>query len=152
MEYRMIKNNEIEDSLKLVERVFMIFEAPLYKEEGVKNFLKFIELNSFKDRMIEDNIFLYGCFDDDKIIGVIAYKNLSHITLLFVDENYHRMGIATNLFNYCLNLSKENDIDKITVNSSPTGINYYHAMGFNDTSEEQEVDGIIFTPMQKILK
>lgn len=39
----------------------------------------------------------------------------------------------------------------ITVNSSRYAISIYKNFGFEATSEEQQKDGIIFTPMKKIL-
>jgi predicted GNAT family N-acyltransferase len=36
----------------------------------------------------------------------------------------------------------------ITVNSSPYGVPFYHALGFEDSDKEQTVNGIRFTPMK----
>ncbi|MBR2256157.1 MAG: GNAT family N-acetyltransferase, partial [Blautia sp.] len=39
---------------------------------------------------------------------------------------------------------------KITLNSSPYGLPFYKALGFKETGSEQTVNGICFTPMEKI--
>ena len=36
----------------------------------------------------------------------------------------------------------------ITVNSSPYGVNFYHAVGFKSISKQKALDGIIFEPMK----
>lgn len=43
---------------------------------------------------------------------------------------------------------KNGDNYKITVNSAPFAIDFYHKIGFKDTGKEQTVDGIRFLPMQ----
>lgn len=89
-EYRLIKENEIKDALALVKIVFDEFEKPYYKELGIQNFYKFIEETSLKDAINQGTIRLYGAFDNNKIIGVIGTRNISHICLLFVSKNYHK--------------------------------------------------------------
>ncbi|MCY6370704.1 GNAT family N-acetyltransferase [Clostridium ganghwense] len=144
-----LKIEELERVLALVYNVFMEFEAPDYSEQGIKAFGDFIEFNSIKN-MIQDNILnFWVCYDKEKIVGVIATKKVSHICMLFVDKNYHRKGIARNLFETILSTVKNNPkIKEITVNSSPYAVEFYHKLGFKDVNSEQNVDGIRFTPMK----
>ncbi|MCY6354136.1 GNAT family N-acetyltransferase [Clostridium sp. ZS2-4] len=146
---KVLKIDELERALALVYDVFMEFEAPDYSEQGIKAFEDFIELNSIKN-MIEDNILnFWVCYDREEIVGVISTKEVSHICMLFVDKNYHRKGIARNLFKTILsNIENNHKIKEITVNSSPYAVEFYHKLGFQDTSSEQTVDGIRFTPMK----
>ena len=89
---REIRKKEMDEALKLVWEVFLEFEAPDYTEEGIEEFRKTV----FDPEWIKDRDF-YGAFIDNKIVGVIATKDLSHIALLFVDGNYHRKGIGKSL-------------------------------------------------------
>jgi N-acetylglutamate synthase-like GNAT family acetyltransferase len=74
---------------------------------------------------------LLGCIDNDYLIGVIA----------------------TNLFQTVEERCKrQNNISKITVNSSLYAIEFYHRLGFADTDKEQIVNGIRFTSMAYLLK
>ena len=43
-------------------------------------------------------------------------------------------------------------LDALTLNSSPYGSLFYLAIGFIPLSEEQEINGIRFTPMKYIIK
>ena len=43
-------------------------------------------------------------------------------------------------------------LDALTLNSSPYGLPFYLALGFIPQSEEQEINGIRFTPMKYIIK
>ena len=89
-----------------------------------------------------------GAFLDNKIVGIISLRNKTHISLLFVDKCYHKRGIGRALI---ISLSKyvkaEIGQNRITVNASPYGVDFYHRLGFQDIEPEKQQDGIIFTPM-----
>ncbi|MBL4931709.1 GNAT family N-acetyltransferase [Clostridium paridis] len=146
-EVRELKLIELKDATELIKKVFMKFEAPDFPEEGVETFIKFIESDSLKDEFQEGALRFFGCFDDNKIIGVIGTRKVNHICLLFVDREYHKQGIGKKLFEKVKESIQE---IKITVNSSPYAVGFYHSLGFKDKDVEQLVDGIRFTPMEYI--
>ena len=141
MKIRKIKKEEMKEALDLVWNVFLEYEAPDYTEEGIKEFKKCIDDKEW----VEAREF-YGAFDEEnKIVGVIATKDLSHIALFFVDGNYHRQGIGRKLYDK-VKLLNENNF--FTVNSSPYAHEVYKHLGFIDTNEEQCVNGLKFYPMK----
>ncbi len=150
-EIRKIASTEVDAALDLALEVFMEFEAPDYKPEGVETFKSFVRgenlINGFKQGLCP----MYGAFDNDKLIGIIGMReNKTHINLVFVKKEYQRKGVATAIFRYLLDdLLKENPaISEITLNSSPYGVPFYLHLGFVPQSEEQEKDGIRYTPMK----
>ena len=139
----------ISDALELVWQVFIEFEAPDYSDEGVAEFKKFIEPRSIIEMILDDKLFMWGCFDRNRIVGVIATRPPCHISLLFVNKRYHRQGIARSMYNTILDFYKTNSVyTEMTVNSSPYAIGAYHSLGFEDTNTEQTLNGIRFTPMK----
>ncbi len=150
--YRQLAFEEIDSATALAEKVFMEFEAPEYSQEGINSFLNFIYSQQFKDYFINsDNIFL-GCFDGFKLVGIMAMRSESHVSLAFVDKDYHRRGIATKLFKLAFAKSKEKGVSEITLNSSPYAVPFYHFLGFYDLDTEQLTDGIRYIPMKYIIK
>ena len=139
---REILKEEMKDALELVWKVFLEFEAPDYTEEGIKEFKKTIDDNEWiKARNY------YGAFDENnKVLGVIATKDITHIALFFVDGEYHKQGIGRKLYNKVESL---NNKGFFTVNSSPYAHEVYKHLGFIDTDTEQCVNGLIFFPMKK---
>jgi GNAT superfamily N-acetyltransferase len=136
-------------ALNLVWRVFLEFEAPEYSDRGIQEFKNFLDLETVKQRMINHELFCWGCFDMEKIVGMIAAKPPCHIALLFVDKAYHRRGIARALYNTVIDFYKKTtDFHEITVNSSPYAAEVYHKFGFADTNTEQTINGIRFIPMK----
>ncbi|WP_413926980.1 GNAT family N-acetyltransferase [Clostridioides sp. ZZV15-6383] len=150
---RELNEDDIKNALELIWNVFEEFESPDYCDEGIKSFHEFIEYNSIIEKVKEKSLFFWGCFDCEKLIGVLAIRDLNHICMLFVDKNYHKRGVAKKLMatgiEYCT-FNKTN-LTGITVNSSPYAVEVYHKLGFKDTAVEQISDGIRFTPMKLLI-
>ncbi len=149
MEIRPLKKPDLPEALSLIYEVFDEFESPDYPPEGVAEFRSSVNLDSIREKMEEGMLTMKGCHDDNTLTGVIAVRNTNHITLLFVRKEYHRRGIARQLFEAVVEDIKSAGCTEITVNSSPYAVEAYHHLGFVDTDMEQEVNGIRFTPMVK---
>ncbi len=150
-EIRKIKENEVKEALDLAMEVFLQFEAPDYKPEGVETFRKVVQNEEYIAKCGQGICPIYAAFDGGKIIGIMGMRaNRTHINLVFTKKEYHRQGVATSIFRYLLeDLRKENpELKEITLNSSPYGRPFYLHIGFEPLSEEQEQDGIRFTPMK----
>lgn len=152
---RKINSSEVEEALALALEVFMQFEAPEYKPEGVETFKRdLIENESFIASCKQGICPIYAAFDGDRIVGIMGMRSSkTHINLVFTKKEYHHQGIATAIFQYLIeDLRKENpSLKEITLNSSPYGKGFYLHVGFIPLSEEQEIDGIRFTPMKYVI-
>lgn len=137
---KQLEASEIGTAIDLVWRVFLVFEAPDYSEEGITTFK-----NSLEDPDFTSELTFYGAFYGDLLLGTIATRNEGkHIALFFVDEKYHRQGIGRKLFE-CV--AQRCTSEAITVNSSPYAEGVYHKLGFENTNVEQVIQGIRFLPM-----
>ena len=144
--------NEWQDAMALAWKTFLRFEADVYSPEGVRNFENFITDSMLYRMFVMGTYQLFVALDRDKIVGMITLRDSTHISLLFVDEAYHRQGIGRSLVKYLTDyLVAEVGADRVTVNSSPYGIAFYHKLGFRDIRPEVVRDGIIFTQMEFIL-
>ena len=141
MEIKKITSGGLPEAMELVWDVFQEFEGPDYSEEGINEFKWTI------DRQVESMTFeMYGAFENDTLLGIIATRNEGcHIALFFVDKVHHGLGIGRKLFEHILPLCQNSSI---TVNSSPYAADIYRKLGFNDTDTEQLTNGIRYVPMQ----
>ena len=76
-------------------------------------------------------------------------RDETHIILAFTDKEYQRQGCGKALLEAVVR-----DIEgreELTVNAAPSGYGFYEKSGFVPAGEERTEDGIIFTPMKKIL-
>lgn len=144
--------NEWQDAMALAWKTFLRFEADVYTSEGVNNFRNFITDSTLYRMFVMGAYQMFVALDQGKVIGMITLRNPTHISLLFVDEKYHRRGIGRALVKYLTEyLLSEVGVSKVTVNSSPYGVEFYHKLGFRDIRSEEKKDGIIYTPMEFIL-
>ncbi len=104
-----------------------------------------LTIESFEKSISNEEWFTTLVYEvDEKIIAYISLVNNSHIYHLFVDKNFHRKGIATELWN-CI--FKESSSKKITVNASLSSVPFYTKLGFIKTEKEQQSMGIRYQPM-----
>lgn len=146
---RPIKISEWEEAMRIAWDTFLIYEAPVYSKEGIQAFKNFVRDPILKNLFVEGKYRVLGAFCNGLMVGVIGVRNETHLSLLFVDSEYHRRGIARNLVqNMFRQIYKEYGKREMTVNSSPYAVGFYHKLGFIDTDIELTTDGIRYTPMK----
>ena len=149
IEIRYLRPEEWDDAMALAWKIFLRFEAGEYTEEGIRGFLDLISDERLK-RLFEFGEYpVYAAFDGQKMIGMISLRNINHISLLFVSDDYHRRGIGKSLIEAMKkHVRRDGRKDTVTVNAAPFAVEFYHAVGFKDTGDETTQNGIIFTPME----
>lgn len=86
----------------------------------------------------DDNNKLLIYKTDDKIVGYIFAKKIEKgilIDSLYVEKTYRNNGIATDLINHVIKISKENKIPYIDINvmyENESAKNLYKKLGFNE--------------------
>ena len=146
---RTINENEWEEAMNLAWDTFILYEAPEYTKEGITSFRNVVRDPILKTLFIEGKYNVLAAFNNNIIVGIIGVRNETHISLLFVDSEYHKKGIARRLVEKTFERTYEKyGKREMTVNSSPYAVGFYHKMGFVDTDIEQTTDGIRYTPMK----
>lgn len=145
-----IYKNKLEQALELVWQVFLVCDSEDYEELGVKTFQHFIRYENMEEMVDSGELVFFGAYDSNRLVGVIAMRSGFHISLLFVDCEYQRQGVAKRLVRrasaYCM--EKNPMLRHITVNASPHGLPAYLAMGFKPLSEELKKEGMRYTLMR----
>ncbi len=142
-------NSDWDGAMKLAWDTFAKFNAPDFSREGVENFDRFVHDDMLRKMFVAGHYQLFVATEDDRYVGMLTLREKKHISLLFVDEEYHRHGIASALLAFvCRYALYEEGVDKLTVNASPYAIGFYHKKGFRDLQGETLQDGICFTPME----
>ncbi len=150
---RMAYQNEWEDAMALAWKTFLEFEADDYEPEGIRSFEDFITDSALHRMFIMGAYQMFVALDGFRMTGMITVRGNSHISLLFVDKEYHRKGIGRALMEeLCSYLRAELGIGRVTVNASPFGAEFYHRLGFKDMQPEQTSSGIRYTPMELFLR
>ena len=143
VEISRLELSELSEAKKLVKKVFMTFEAPDYSKEGVAHFLTYLD-EELEMELSVNQVQVWCGKDERQIVGLLAVRLPAHVALLFVDEAYHRQGIAKQLFQEMLS---ELMPEQVTVNSSPYAVPIYERLGFQIEGNEKTVSGIRFQSM-----
>ena len=145
-----IQIGKLREALDLVWEVFEKYEVPDYEEMGVKTFRHFIEYGNMVEKVRQGEMKFWGCYLNSYLVGVIALREGQHISLLFVRDKFHHLGVAGRLVRLVVDqVAMENPkIRAVTVNSSPYAVGFYKKMGFKALGREQRADGIRFTSMR----
>ena len=148
LQYRPMNPGEETRVCELVSLVFNEFVAPLYAQEGVQEFFKYVDPVLLWKRSQENHFVLVATIQD-KIAGMIEIRDHNHISLLFVDRQFQQRGISKELLRRALEicLQQEPKLAEVSVNSSPNAVQVYEKLGFYQKSPEQVKNGIRFVPM-----
>lgn len=149
-ELRKLNEEDFQGVSKLIWDGFSEFEAPEYPEEGLRTFREFIEPARLSKAAESGAMSFWGCFAGREPVGVIASRDISHISLLFVGKKYQQRGIASELFRRLKAelLEVHPEAVTITVHSSPYAVPVYEKLGFTATDGERLQDGLRFIPMK----
>lgn len=145
---RPMKQGEEIITCRLVVEVFNEFVARHYSEEGVSEFLKYIDPDLMSRRVISDH-FVLMAEKDGSLVGIIEVRGFNHISLLFVSKEAQRKGIAKRLLNEALQICSRNNpnLTHVSVHSSPNSIEAYEHLGFRSEGSEKLEHGIRYVPM-----
>lgn len=86
------------------------------------------------------------------MIGVLALRSFSHISLLFVESVYQGQGVGSALIRYALFLAKKAWRTSLSVHAAPYALAFYHGCGFEDIGPQTMQNGILYTPMRHLLQ
>ena len=120
-------HSDWDGAMKLAWDTFVRFDAPDYSQEGIENFRKFINDEMLRNMFVAGHYQLFVATDEGRYVGMLSLREKKHISLLFVDEKYHRHGIASALITFVRRYAlTEEGVDKLTVNASPYAVGFHH--------------------------
>lgn len=149
---RWARGEDWENAMDLVWRTFLKFEACDYTEEGVLDFFDFVTSDRLHQMFLDGTYQMMVAVAQSTIIGVATLRNSTHLSLLFVEEQYHRQGVGRALLErMCDYLRREAGECYMSVMAAPYAVNFYKKLGFRAVEEEKTFSGIRVTPLEKFL-
>lgn len=152
MYVRRLQEKEILDALHLVWEVFAEANAPFMSAQGVASFQEFIKMDNFMPNVINGEVTVFGALENYELAGVCAVKKNGHVSLLFVRNSFRRRGVARMMIqvasDHCVNRLH---LTRMTVNAVPQAVEVYRHLGFAETAQQQEQDGVVYLPMERYL-
>ena len=151
-EIRWIKPGEWNQTMDLIWRTFMKFEANDYTQEGIDQFNDFLFDGQLHSWYLQGAYEMLVALDQGRVIGEISVRKGNYISLLFVDEDYHHQGVGSALMGRMAeHLKNQKSQVFMTVKAAPYAVDFYRKLGFHSTGPEVNIAGIRVTPMEKFL-
>lgn len=149
---RKARDTEWDKATELAYRVFLKYEAKEYGREGTDSFAQFLTSSELEKLFYAGKYIVYVAVKDGELIGIGSLRSGNHLSLLFVNGDYHRNGVATQIIRKLQDyLLRETEYVTMTVNAAPYGIPFYEEMGFRALGDFEEVDSIVYKPMELYL-
>ena len=133
---------------RLILDSFAEFIAEEYSDDGRAEFTRHVQPGALVERSRSNHLVLVA-MAGERPAGVIELRDNDHVSLLFVDSQFQRHGLARELLMRALSVARpaKPGLDRVTVNSSRFGVPIYEKLGFRQTGPERSVNGIVFIPM-----
>lgn len=148
---RWARQEEWVETMNMIWKTFLKYEGNDYSEEGVQNFYEFITDAGLYQAFLQGKYQLLVALDGEKIIGAGSLRNINHLSLLFVDEAYHRQGVGRALMEkLCQYLKLEVGERYMSLKAAPYAVEFYKKLGFQQIRPEEAYSGIRVTSMEKI--
>lgn len=150
-EIRWARKEEWMPAMKMIWKTFIKFEGKDYTEEGIRNFFEFITDDDLHNAFLNGDYQMMVALDGMRVIGAGSIRSCNHLSLLFVDEEYHHMGIGASLMKkLCDYLKTEAGEQYMSLKAAPYAVNFYRKLGFRAVAPEEQYSGIRVTPMEKV--
>lgn len=150
IEIRWAEREDWKPAMTMIWKTFLKYDSKDYTEEGIRNFFEFITDDTIYRSFLIGTYQMLVALDGGKIIGAASIRNRTHLSLLFVDENYHRRGVGSRLMNQmCRYLKDEEGEGYMSLKAAPVAVDFYRKLGFQIVSPEEEISGIRVTSMEK---
>lgn len=132
----------------LVVSTFQRDVAPLYAQDGIREFLSYATPSALQERQLRDHVILVASHNET-IVGVLELRDYCHVSLLFVETLHQRQGVGRLLVNEALRFIRMHhpETQEVSVNSSPNAVEAYKRFGFQVRGDLQVKNGIGFVPM-----
>jgi GNAT superfamily N-acetyltransferase len=151
LEIQNINELEIPFAVDMVKRSFHQSIGLKISDQGIQAFLSLISVDAFTERIKSGN-WIKVAKKKGKIVGLVEVRSPGHILLLFIENDCQKSGIGTRLVKEVVQNVEGESIEAITVNAGIGSTGFYAINGFSTAGEWQNVNGIHFFPMRKVIR
>lgn len=139
--------NDWDAAIAVAWRTFQQVASKVSGEEAVTIFREGLTSTQLYIEFLQGRFPLFCAYQGRKIVGMLALKGSSHISLFFVRKEFQGMGIGTRLLEMCRQYCSKQGVLNLTANAIATGMPFYVSQGFTALEEEKMENGLRYTPM-----
>lgn len=150
-EVRWARIDEWKPAMDMIWRTFLRYEGKEYPPKSVENFHDFITGDELYEDFLRGEYLLMVAVDGGRVVGAGSIRDGNYLSLLFVDEAYHRRGIGSLILRkLCEYLELETEEGRMSLEAASMAVEFYRKQGFCVVRPEAEVAGVRLTSMEKV--
>ncbi len=150
IEIRWAERKDWRPAITMIWQTFLKYDGKDYTQEGIRNFFEFITDGVIYRSFLQGSYQMLVALDKDRIVGAASIRNRTHLSLLFVDEDYHGQGVGSCLMDrLCRHLKEQVGEGYMSLKAAPGAVDFYRKLGFHVVRPEEEISGIRVTSMEK---
>lgn len=150
-EIRWARESEWSPAMQMIWKTFLKYEGNDYSPEGVRHFFEFITDDDLYISFLKGEYQMMVALAGGEVIGAGSIRSRNHLSLLFVDERFHHMGVGSAILGkLCNYLKTEAGECRMSLQASPYAVDFYRKQGFCQVKPEMEYSGIRVTAMEKL--
>jgi GNAT superfamily N-acetyltransferase len=135
-----------------ISALIVELSEPFYllpSREGAEPFLSSVSAEAERGYMSAGNFSYYVAKSNNRLAGIVALRDNSHLFHLFVAKAFQGKGLASQLWRVAkAEAQQAGNPGEFTVNSSLNAVPVYERFGFVRQGEVQRMHGIFFQPMR----
>jgi len=148
---RWAKREEWDATMDMVWKTFLKYDGGDCSQEGIQSFRNFITDERLKQAFLEGKYQLLLALYGERVIGAGSLRAINHLSLLFVDGEWHRKGVGRALVEtLCDYLKNELGERYVSLQASPFAVGFYKKLGFTQIKTQSDTPGVPVVPMEKI--
>lgn len=143
-----IKSEDGENAADLIVVVAERFLFPHYSEAGREAFRGYVTAASLVADDAENFALVVRL--QGALVGIAKVRRKNHLSMLFVAAEWQGRGFGRKLLDAAADECKARnpEVSNLTANSSKFALPFFRRRGFQVTAEEQQVNGIRYTPVR----
>lgn len=132
----------------LIWKSFYYAEKNNVSMEGMEHFRDLVDVCVLQYEFLTRHTHFLCAYQNGEPIGVVGVRE-NHIVLLFVSSAYQKMGVGSRLLYEAL---KDGKHSLVTVNSGLSAKAFYQKLGFRESGEMRNENGLLSQPMNTELE
>lgn len=140
---------------KEISELIIELSEPFYtspSRAGAEPFLASVSPEAEHGYLSAANFSFFVARLEEKIVGVVALRDNSHLFHLFVTKSFQGNRLASKLWSVIKSKAQQGgNAGSFTVNSSLNAIPVYERFGFVRQGEVQHMHGLAFQPMRLVV-
>lgn len=134
MEIRLLYENELQLAVDIAHETYEVCVRPYGRTQGeAERYYRYVNVGHLWQMMRDEQLFLWGVFENGQMCAVSAMQRSGNITMLYVKPHCQKRKMGAQLVNHmCAYVAQILHLDRVTVHRTPVVMApFFYHIGFS---------------------